>query len=129
MNSEPEFSFNERYGIKPERAWLAPAIFFGIVGTAWIIWAGLHHANPEIRSELISFSVTSEKEISIRYSMTRADPARPILCTLVARDFDKNVVGQIDDPIEPGKSSVTRITAIPTRSAAVTATVARCRLA
>lgn len=122
-----EFDYNDRYGIRSGRNWIAPAIFFAVIGGAWLLWAGIHHSNPELRSELISFSVASDREISIRYSLQRSDSETPVLCTLVARDIDKEVVGQIDDLIEAGDVSITRVTPIPTRSAAVTATVTQCR--
>lgn len=130
MNSagSSDFSYEDRYGIKPTRGWKLPAIILGIIGIIWIFWAGLFHATPEFRTTLISFSITSDEEVSIRYSVQRNDPSTPATCTLQARDFDKNIVGEIEDEITPGRSSFERETSIPTRSAAVTATVARCRV-
>lgn len=122
-----DFDYNDRYGIRSRRNWIAPAIFFAVIGGGWLLWAGLYHANPELRSELISFSVTSDREISIRYSLQRSDSETPVLCTLVARDLEKEVVGQIDDLIELGDTFLTRVTPIPTRSEAVTAKVVQCR--
>jgi hypothetical protein len=122
-----EFSYNDRYGISNHRSWLAPALFFAVVGGAWSLWAGLHHANPELRSELISFTVTSDRGISIRYSLHRSEASSPVLCTLVARDIDKAVVGQIDALVPAGEESLNVTSPIPTRSEAVTATVTQCR--
>ena len=48
-------------------------------------------------------------------------------CTLVARDIDKNVIGQIDEVIPAGNSKKELITPIPTRGPAVNADVVRCR--
>jgi hypothetical protein len=50
------------------------------------------------------------------------------VCTLIARDFDKNIVGQIDEEIPAGKSKVELVTLVPTRSEAVNADVSSCRL-
>jgi len=126
-NSSGEFSFNDRYGVRSSKRWRLPAIVLGITGLAWIFWAGLHSANPEFRIEVISFSVTGEREISLRYVIDRADASATTICTLVAKDFDKNVIGQIDETIEPGASHVERLTPIATRSAPVNAAVLRCR--
>jgi hypothetical protein len=130
MNStgSSEFSYEDRYGIKPSKGWKLPATILAVIGIIWIFWAGLFHASPEFRTTLISFSVISDEEISIRYEVQRNDPSTPATCTLQARDIDKNIVGEIEDEITPGLSSFERITSIPTRSAAVTATVARCRV-
>jgi hypothetical protein len=123
-----DFSFSDRYGIRPRVRWFVPALILGITGVIWVIWAGLHVANPEIRSEVISYSVTGEREISLRYTIDRADPTAIVICTLVAKDIDKTVVGQIDDTIIAGESRVVRLSPIPTRSTPVTAGIDRCRV-
>ena len=127
MQSGEEFDYNDRYGVRPQKRWVTPAIVFALVGGGWLIWAGLHHANPAIRYELISFNVTAEREISIRYTVVRTDPMQVVICTLTASDQDKNVVGQIDDKIAAGASQIEQTTAIPARTAPITATIARCR--
>jgi len=123
-----EFSYNDRYGIRPGNRWLAPAIFFAITGITWLVWAGLHHSNPQIRYSLISYSITSEREISVRYSVQRHDKNLAVICTLIARDIDKNVVGQFDDVIEPGIASLERTTSVQSRGPSVNADVIGCRL-
>jgi len=123
-----EFSYNDRYGIRTGNRWLSPAIFFAVTGIAWLLWAGLHHSNPPIRYSLISYSITSEKEISVRYSVQRHDKNQIVICTLIARDFDKNVVGQVDDEIEPGLAALERTTSVQSRGPAVNADVIGCRL-
>ena len=123
-----EFSYNERYGIRTGNHWISPAIFLAIAGLAWILWAGLHFANPPIRFSLISYSITSDREISLRYSVQRQNKNAAVICTLIARDFYKEVVGQIDDLIEPGLASLERTTTVKSRGPAVNANVLSCRL-
>ena len=127
MQSGAEFSYEERYGKTGGNRWVAYAFGFAIVGLFWIFWAGLHHSNPAISEQLISFEVTGEKEISIRYSIHRTDPDQVVICTLTAMDQDKNVVGQIDDTIAAGSARREQITAIPARTTPVSASIARCR--
>ena len=127
MQSEAPFSYNDRSGVRPPSKWQIPAILCALLGISWLVWAGLHHANPPFRTTLISFSITSEKEVSIRYSLERRSSETPYACTLVARDIDKNVVGQIDEVIPAGNSKKELITLIPTRGPAVNADVIRCR--
>ena len=121
-----ELDFSDRYGQRPMR-WKALAVVLLVAGGAWLTWAGLHHSRPEISVTLVSFTIPSESTVSIRYSIDRRDPNTVIICTLVAHDFGKNVVGQIDDSIPAGTAHVDKTTLIHTRSTAVSATVSRCR--
>jgi hypothetical protein len=122
-----DLDFNDRYGVRSTKGWVTPAIVFALLGGGWLIWAALHHSDPPISSELISFEVTAEKEISIRYRIDRTDPNQVVICTLSARDLDKNVIGQIDETIAAGSASSEQITAIPARSTPFTAAIVRCR--
>ncbi|MEN9325393.1 MAG: hypothetical protein RL414_1147 [Actinomycetota bacterium] len=123
-----QFDFDDRYGVKPARAWVKFAVIFGILGGGWLLWAGLHHSNPEIRTELISFTTQDSRKPEIRYSLQRASGSDVVVCTLTARDFEKNIVGQIDDTIPAGDTYLERIITIPTRADAVNAGIERCRV-
>ena len=127
-SNESQFDYNDRYGIKPSKAWIRYATLFAVVGGSWLVWAGVHHSNPEIREDLISFTTTDPRNPVIRYSVQRRDSAQEITCTLTARDIDQNIVGQIDDTVPPGKSYIERSVTIPTRADAVNAGIARCRI-
>ena len=121
-----ELDFSDRYGQRPMR-WKALAFALLVVGGGWLIWAGLHHSRPAITPTLISFSIPSDRAVTLRYSIDRRNPNSAIICTLVAHDFAKNVVGQIDDSFPAGAAHVEKTTLIPTRSAAVNAAISRCR--
>ena len=121
----------ERYGIKPKgksNLWLG--IFFSVLAILWFIWSGTNIANPAIRSELISFNVVDEQKISITYSIKVRDQASAHSCKLVARDIDKNVVGEFTDQM-PGNSlsigSNLRTVEISTRIPAVNAGISTCQ--
>jgi hypothetical protein len=127
---EPDetFDYNDRYGITPRKSWVVPAAVFAILGLSWTLWAALNNAQPELRSTLYSFSVTGDREITMKYAIDRRDPEAIVLCTLITLDIDKNIVGQIDDQIVAGQSHVERIVAIPARIAPVSARIAGCRI-
>jgi hypothetical protein len=128
MQSGPEFSYEDRYGVRPTKGWVAPAVVIAVIGISWLVWAGLHHSNPNIRASVISFTATTDREMSIRYEVVRQDRNQVLTCTLVARDYDKTVVGQIEDEIGPGLEVVQKTTDIPTRSQGVNADVVACRI-
>lgn len=114
--------------MRPTKGWVAPAIFIAVIGISWLVWVGLHHSNPDIRSSVISFTATTDRAMSIRYEVVRKDKDQVLTCTLVARDYDKTVVGQIEDEIGPGLAVVQKNTEIPTRSQGVNADVVACRI-
>ena len=128
MQSSAEFNYEDRYGKKANNSWLIPAALFAAVGLVWIIWAGVFHSAPPVRSTLYSFSITGEKEITLQYGIERKNINETITCTLIAYDYDKNVVGQIDDLFDTGKKKVQRTTPIPTRSKPVSAAISDCRV-
>jgi hypothetical protein len=127
MQSAEPFNYNDRYGLKKGRSWIAVALITAAIGVGWITWAGLHHSNPSIRVLLISFTVDSDRAVSVRYSVDREDPKSATICTVIARDFYKNIVGQIDEEIPAGEPKVELVTVVPTRSQAVNADVSSCR--
>ncbi len=128
MQSPEPFNYEERYGAKKGTRWPVLAAIVAILGIGWLMWTALYHSNPPLRSQLVSFTIPSDREASVRYFIERTDSQKAVVCTLIARDFDKNIVGQIDQEIAAGKSKVELVTLVPTRSEAVNADVSSCRL-
>ena len=128
MQSPEPFNYEERYGASKATRWPVIALVVAILGVSWLMWTALYHSNPPLRSQLISFTIPNDREASVRYSIERSDGQRVVVCTLIARDFDKSIVGQIDHEIPAGKSKVELVTIVPTRSQAVNADVSSCRL-
>ena len=127
MQSEKPFNYEERYGVTKATRWPAIALVVGILGIGWLVWSALYHSNPPLRSQLVSLTITDDRAASVRYFIERQDRNQVVVCTLIARDFDKNIVGQIDQEIPAGKSKVELVTDVPTRSEAVNADVSSCR--
>ena len=128
--SEDDQMLRERYGRDDKsflRSWKAPALFFAIVGGSWLLWSANHAANPAIRSTLISFTVSSDTAIEIRYSLAIDNSEKAHECRLVARDGFTNIVGEVTDLIPAGSSRMTRSISIPTRLKAVNAGISGCR--
>ena len=127
MQSPEPFNYEERYGATKATRWPAIALVVAILGIGWLMWSALYHSNPPLRSQLVSFTITNDREASVRYFIERTDSQQIVVCTLIARDYDKNIVGQIDQEIGAGKSKVELVTVVPTRSESVNADVSSCR--
>jgi hypothetical protein len=127
MQSPEPFNYEERYGAAKATRWPVIALVVAILGIGWLMWSALYHSNPPLRSQLVSFTITNDREASVRYFIERTDSQQVVVCTLIARDYDKNIVGQIDQEIGAGKSKVELVTVVPTRSESVNADVSSCR--
>jgi hypothetical protein len=119
---------SDRYIPHQPNRFQKPLLIIGFVVLSIVTVLGAYRfASPPIRTSLIAFSIISDKEVSIKYSIDRRDPNQILICTLIARDIEKTIVGQIDIkvPAAPNKS-IEMVSAVPTRVRAVTAGVVRC---
>jgi hypothetical protein len=129
MQSPEPFNYEERYGVAKSTRWPVIALVVAILGIGWLMWSALYHSNPPLRSQLVSFTITNDREATVRYFIERTNRRQAVVCTLIARDYDKNIVGQIDQEIPAGKAKVELVTVVPTRSESVNADVSSCRTA
>ena len=129
VSSDPRL--RERYGIKSagkNRIWITLFSLFPVL--SWFIWSGTNFANPDIRSTLISFKVVSDQKISITYKILVRDTTIEHSCSLVAKDFDKNTVGEVVDLMPASSLAIgenQRTVEISTRLPAVNAQIASCQ--
>lgn len=124
-------ALRDRYGVKEarNRGFFIAGILLPVIA-AWFIWSGFNAANPDLRSELISFDVLDEQSISLTYKISVQDLNISHSCSLLARDIDKNTVGQVQDLIPAGSlvaGSNLRTVEITTRLPAVNAGIAGCQ--
>lgn len=128
MRRDEDPYLRERYGLttpSKHKRWLVPALIVALIGGGWLAWSARYYSNPEVRSTLISFNAVDDGHMKIRYSV-HFKSKRSHTCQLVAKDFDANIVGEVSDHFDAKISSESRIVIIPTRVAAVNATIARC---
>lgn len=122
--------YGKRFGSRGLKGWKLTALVVSAFFIPWLLWSAWHHSNPEIRTALISFQNATDNSIDITYLVERRSPATSLLCTLIARDIDKNVVGEIQEKVPPAKQrAVTITTTIPTRFTPVNAAVLECSAA
>ena len=109
-------ALHERYGIKAAKnpRYLLAGILLSIVA-AWFLWSGFNAANPSI---------------SITYKITVRDLSKDHICSVVARDIDKNTIGEVSDLMPAGTliaGANLRTVEITTRLPAVNAGITSCQ--
>jgi hypothetical protein len=120
----------QRYGIKKAGGNRYPLIAVSaLIVSAWFIWSGYNAANPEVRSDLISFKNIDDQSISITYSIQVRNANIDHSCSLIARDLEKNTVGEVSDLMPAGSllaGKNQRTVVISTRLPAVNAGISSC---
>ena len=120
----------QRYGIKKAGGNRYPLIAVSaLIVSAWFIWSGYNAANPEVRYDLISFKNIDDQSISITYSIQVRNMNINHSCSLIARDFEKNTVGEVSDLMPAGSlfaGKNQRTVVISTRLPAVNAGISSC---
>ena len=128
LSPENQAFLADRYGSVHRKTWKIPAAIVMIIFLPWLMWSAWHHSNPEFRITLVSFQNEKTDSIDITYLIERRDPSLALICTVVARDIDKNVVGEIEDSIAASSTKqITQTTTIPARITPVNAAVLDCR--
>lgn len=87
----------DRYGAPPR--WRRPvAVGLGVVlavaGLTWLAWTAWFHGTPEVRSEVVSFDVTSDHEVAARLEVSLGQDVAAS-CRLRALAEDKTAVGEL----------------------------------
>jgi Domain of unknown function (DUF4307) len=120
----------QRYGINKSGGNRYPLIAVSVLlVSAWFIWSGYNAANPEVRSDLISFKNIDDQSISITYSIQARNINIDHSCSLIARDLEKNTVGEVSDQMPAGSllaGKNQRTVVISTRLPAVNAGISSC---
>ena len=120
----------QRYGIKKAGGNRYPLIAVSaLIVSAWFIWSGYNAANPEVRYDLISFKNIDDQSISITYSIQVRNMNINHSCSLIARDLEKNTVGEVSDLMPAGSllaGKNQRTVVISTRLPAVNAGISSC---
>jgi hypothetical protein len=102
-----------RYGAP--RPWARPlavtvAVVFALVGCGWVLWAGLHHAQPPaVVAQLRAYTVTGDASVSATISVQR-EAGLGARCLLLAQADDHLVVGERRVRIPPGPRETLTLT-------------------
>ncbi len=120
-----------RYGQPSPRRRLGLTAAVVVVATAlvaWLGWAGLSVANPDVRSDVLGFDIRSDAAVHIRIEIIAASD-RTVTCVVRGQDRTRETVGIASIVSRPGRRVRRVETEIATRARAVTATIAGCRTA
>lgn len=127
MSKETEELLLQRYGQRRRGGWRYVALIISLIGLPWLAWSAWDFANPPYKATVISYETLSDEKITITFEFSRRDANQVFNCTLIAEDFDRNVVGELDLEIAGGDNRSRVTTEIPTRIRPVAASILSCR--
>ena len=88
----------ERYGAPSpvaRRALVSVIVVVAAAFLGWLGWTALFHGNPEVSSELVSFTVDDEHQVTARVDVRIGDDDVVATCLLRAIAEDHTVVGEL----------------------------------
>ncbi|MGN6088256.1 MAG: DUF4307 domain-containing protein [Actinomycetes bacterium] len=119
-----------RYGRRRDnRPLLVAGALLAVVAVAWVVWAGVHAAARDLGVTSISYRVTDDSHVAVRYQL-QVSRDQATICTLQAKDAHQDVVGQSTVRIPPrptGSLTETRQDVVRTTSRATTGLVDTCQ--
>jgi hypothetical protein len=118
----------ERYAA-PRRRSPAASVAVGTLaagGLAWVVWAGLHHASPDVNAGLVSWRVRSDRAVDVVVEV-RTTPGGRVTCDLLARDIHHVPVGQTAVDVRVGQRDKFVSARLPTSRRAVSVELTECR--
>jgi len=91
-------SLTERYGAPSpvaRRALIAVVVVVAAVFLGWLAWTMLEQGNPDATSDLVSFTVDDEHQVTARVDVRIDDQDVVASCLLRATAEDHTVVGEL----------------------------------
>ena len=122
----------DRYGdVRPPWHRLTARALAGAVvlaGLAWVVWAGLHQADRDVRWDDVGFSVSGPTGVDVTFDVIK-DPDATAVCRLEALNAQYAVVGVAEVEVGPAPDRVVRRTEqVRTQERPVTGLVKTCSL-
>jgi hypothetical protein len=95
--SQPD-SLSERYGAPSpvaRRALVTGVVVVAAAFLGWLAWTALWHGDPEVTSDLVTFTVDGEHQVTARVDVRLDDEGVVASCVLRAVAEDHTVVGEL----------------------------------
>jgi hypothetical protein len=114
----------------PRPVLIGGVVLLAAVFLSWLFWTATVHANPVVSQTVSSYTVLSDREISVTITVDRPDPSIAVVCNVVAQAADFQSVGandRLEVPATAERVVNVKIT-LQTLRRATSATVKSCSL-
>ena len=94
------------------RAVIALAILAVVAGTAVAVVSYQRLGTGAVKGSLAGYRLIDEQTVSVTISVTRSDPARPVVCIVRVRTADGSETGRREVLVGPSEAATIQVTAI-----------------
>jgi hypothetical protein len=116
----------ERYGVPSpvrRRAVIVGTVVLAVVFLTWLGWTALAHGDPEVSSDLVTFTIDDEHAATARVDVRLGDDDAEATCLLRAIAEDHAVVGELSFDVDAasleGGSTLERVIRTDRRATSV----------
>jgi hypothetical protein len=113
----------DRYGAPApwrRRVLVAASVVLGLAFLGWLAWTTYAHSTPAVESNLVTYSIDGEHEVTARVAVDLKDESVRATCLLRAFAEDHSVVGELsfapkhgaDQPLEETVRTERRATSL-----------------
>ncbi len=81
-----------------------------VAGVVVAVVAAQRLGSGDVRGELVGFQIVDDETVSVTVKVTRADPARPVVCIVRARAVDGSETGRRELLIGPSSQDTVNVT-------------------
>jgi hypothetical protein len=95
----------DRYGAPSplrRRLLVGGSAVLAVVFLGWLAWTALSHGDPEVRSEIVTFTIDGEHEATARVDVRLRDDDVEATCRLRAIAEDHTIVGELSFGVDAG---------------------------
>lgn len=107
--SDHASDLDTRYGTptRGRTAVVVVAVVLSALGLGWLAWATMLNISPDVTSKLMGYHIDSDRQITVRLFVQRADTDTPATCRLQALAADHSVAGEVTVPVTSGPTEQT----------------------
>ncbi len=91
-------ALDARYGRTPHRRrreraiFIIAAVLFGVVFTAWVVWAGFDNDQGNLGTQDVAHSIIDDAQVSVTWQVS-VEPGSTVSCALQAQNESHAIVG------------------------------------
>ena len=118
MIERPTARYGRQQLPRRTRRWIAIGftVLVVITGVAIAAVAFVRFGAGDVKGEVAGYRIVDDNTVEVTVSVTRDDPAQPVVCIIRARSYEGVETGRREVLVEPSTAATVQVTALVTSS-------------